>query len=47
VPTVASLRNRGFSVNLMFWEDASRELREVVSRFISLDPYLGHLCLLS
>ena len=46
VPTVLSLRNRGFSVNLMFWEHASRELREVVSRFISLDPYVGHLCLM-
>ncbi|HSW41282.1 MAG TPA: NYN domain-containing protein [Patescibacteria group bacterium] len=45
VPTVLSLRNRGFSVNLMFWEHASRELKEVVSHFIPVDPYLGHLCL--
>lgn len=43
VPAVLSLRDRGFTVSLIFWEHASRELKEVVSRFISLDPYLHHL----
>jgi len=43
VPTIAKLRDRGFTVNVMFWNHASRELKDVSSRFTGLDGFLDHL----
>jgi len=43
VPTVEQLRARGIKFTVMYWEHASRELREAASVFVALDPYLGFL----
>lgn len=43
VPAIEKLIDRGFRVEGCFWDHASRELKESVSRFISLNPFLGHL----
>jgi len=43
VPTIKELREDGFRVEVVFWNHASRELREVASKFIGLDRYLDNL----
>ncbi len=43
VPAIEKLKERGFSVDVCFWDHASRELREAATRFISLNKYLDHL----
>lgn len=43
VPTVENLTGRGIRFTVMFWDHASRELREAASDFISLDQHLEHL----
>lgn len=43
VPAVEKLRKRGFTVHVVFWSHAARELRDAASKFIELDPYLEHL----
>lgn len=45
VPTVEQLRGRGFDVYVVFWEHASRELKEASTRFVALNEYLEHLAL--
>lgn len=43
VPTVERLVGRGLTFNVVFWDHAARELQDVASKFVSLNPYLGHL----
>ena len=43
VPTIKALQEDGFIVEVVFWNHASRELKEVASRFIGLDPFLDAL----
>ncbi|MCA1642023.1 MAG: NYN domain-containing protein [Acidobacteria bacterium] len=43
VPTIERLRRRGFNFHVVFWDHASRELRESATKFISLNPYLDLL----
>ena len=43
VPAVVQLVEDGFSVEVVFWNHASRELKDACSKFISLDPILSHL----
>lgn len=43
VPTVETLRNDGFQVDVVFWEHAARELIEACSNFIPLNPHLNEL----
>lgn len=43
VPTVETLINDGFQVDVVFWDHAARELREACSNFISLNPHLNTL----
>ncbi len=43
VPAIEMLKKRGFRVDVCFWDHASREIREVATRFISLNRYLDHL----
>jgi uncharacterized LabA/DUF88 family protein len=43
VPTIERLRARGFEFHVVFWDHASKELRDAASKFISLNPYLEHL----
>lgn len=43
VPTIKELKEDGFIVEVVFWNHAARELKEVASRFIDLDPYIENL----
>jgi uncharacterized LabA/DUF88 family protein len=43
VPTINELKADGYKVEVVFWNHAARELREVASKFISLDEYLDTL----
>lgn len=43
VPTIERVRRRGIEFHVVFWDQASRELRDSASKFISLNPYLEHL----
>ncbi|MGE0582852.1 MAG: NYN domain-containing protein [Steroidobacteraceae bacterium] len=43
VPTIKELQADGFKVEVVFWNHAARELREVASKFIGLDQYLEAL----
>jgi len=40
VPMVERIRGRGFRFYVVFWDHAARELREVCSEFVSLNPHL-------
>jgi hypothetical protein len=39
VPIVEDLRQFGVNFTVMFWEHAAREIREIATTFISLNPY--------
>lgn len=43
VPTVESLRERGFDVFVTFWQHAARELKVVATQFIPMNDYLDYL----
>lgn len=43
VPSVRVLVEDGFNVEVVFWDHASRELKGICSKFVSLDPLLNHL----
>ncbi|MES2040074.1 MAG: NYN domain-containing protein [Pseudomonadota bacterium] len=43
VPTINELKADGFNVEVIFWDHASRELREVASKFVGLDKFLENL----
>jgi uncharacterized LabA/DUF88 family protein len=43
VPMIEKLRARGVNVHVVFWDHASREIREAATKFISLNPFLNHL----
>lgn len=43
VPTIEKLRGRGFRFDIVFWDHASKELKEAASNFVSLNPYLEQL----
>jgi uncharacterized LabA/DUF88 family protein len=43
VPPVTRLIKNRFKVNVIFWDHAAKALRECCSKFISLNPKLGHL----
>ena len=43
VPTINELKADGYKVEVVFWNHAARELREVASKFLSLDEYLDAL----
>jgi uncharacterized LabA/DUF88 family protein len=43
VPAVEKIKGRGIRFNVVFWDHAARELREVATHFVSLNPYLEHL----
>ena len=44
VPTVRTLKDDGFKVEVVFWDHASHELKAVAGRgFISLNRHLDHL----
>ena len=39
VPVVDDLVSSGFLIHVVFWDHAARDLKNVASRFISLDPF--------
>jgi uncharacterized LabA/DUF88 family protein len=43
VPTVNELKLDSFRVEVVFWDHAARELKEVASNFIDLNPCLSNL----
>lgn len=43
VPTIEQLRNRGFHVNVVFWANAARDLRDACTEFTALDDHLDLL----
>lgn len=43
VPTVKALREDGYFVEVVFWDHASRELKDAASRFVGLNKHLEHL----
>jgi hypothetical protein len=43
VPSFLALRSDGYRVELVFWEHASRELKDACDRFTSLNPHLDFL----
>jgi uncharacterized LabA/DUF88 family protein len=45
VPAVEKLRKRGFRVDVVFWDHASKELKTAASSFVSLNKHLQHLAL--
>jgi len=43
VPTIRALQEDAFKVQVVFWDHAARELKEVADTFVSLDQHLEHL----
>jgi uncharacterized LabA/DUF88 family protein len=43
VPVVEKLRDRGFPCFVVFWDHASRELKDAATEFVPLDPHLADL----
>lgn len=43
VPAVRAVRERGLTIEVFFWEQASRELKDACSEFNSLDRWIDHL----
>jgi len=43
VPAVAPLVERGFTVNVVFWQHASQELQDACSNFIPMNPHFANL----
>lgn len=43
VPMIEKLKARGINVHVVFWAHASREIRDVASKFVPLNPFLNHL----
>lgn len=42
-PTIEKLKKRGIPVHVVFWNHASRELKDIGTKFVSLDGYLNYL----
>lgn len=43
VPTIKELQEDGYKVEVVFWNHAAKELKEVADRFVELDTHLEHL----
>jgi uncharacterized LabA/DUF88 family protein len=43
VPTINELKADGYIVEVVFWDHASKELKEAASKFIGLNKHLEHL----
>lgn len=43
VPAIEKLIKRGIPVDVVFWGHAARELKDVATSFVCLDPHLNHL----
>jgi uncharacterized LabA/DUF88 family protein len=45
VPAIEALKAGGYTVELVFWDHASAELKKAASKFVSLNKHLDHLAL--
>jgi uncharacterized LabA/DUF88 family protein len=45
VPAITELKKDGYTVELVFWDHVSAELKKSASKFISLNKHLDHLSL--
>lgn len=43
LPTIKELKADGYFVEVVFWDHASKELKEAASRFVGLNKHLEHL----
>lgn len=43
VPAVRQLKEDGFTIEVVFWNNASGDLKKACSKFIALDKFLSHL----
>ena len=43
VPVIKALQEDGFRVEVVFWDHAARELKEIASNFVSLSNHLENL----
>lgn len=43
IPAIEKLKRRGIPFHVVFWNHASRELKEAATKFVNLDAYLEHL----
>ena len=43
VPVIEKMKDRGFNFHVVFWDNASHEIKGACTKFISLNPYLEHL----
>lgn len=43
VPTIESLKRRGITFSVCFWDHAAREVKDVVDKFYSLNEYHAYL----
>ncbi|MGO4703285.1 NYN domain-containing protein [Dyella sp. 2RAB6] len=43
VPAIEKLKKRGYSVDVVFWGHAAKELKQAATRFINLDAHLDLL----
>lgn len=43
VPAIEKLQKRGIAVHVVFWAHAAKELREVATKYVDINPYLNHL----
>ena len=43
VPAIEKLKRRGIPVHIVFWKQASREIKEAATSFIELDQWLEYL----
>ncbi len=43
VPAIKQLKDDGYTVEVVFWNHASGDLKKACSRFVSLDKFLSHL----
>lgn len=47
VPVIDDLKSGGFTIVVVFWEHAAKELKEAASKFISLNQWLDYMQLSS
>lgn len=43
VPAIRTIRDEAYKVEVVFWNHASRELRQTANTFVGLDDFLKYL----
>ena len=42
VPMITKIKSKGFIFDVVFWDSASQELKDIASNFISMDQYIDY-----